>query len=78
MKPEGGGAPSGKLLESINTAFGSFEEFSKQFKTAAVTQFGSGWAWLVADAAGALSVVKTPNAETPIASGAGVRAFGCM
>lgn len=73
MKPEGGGEPSGKLMEAITSGFGSFEEFSKQFKTAAVTQFGSGWAWLVTDSAGSLSVVKTPNAETPIASGTGVR-----
>lgn len=77
MKPEGGGEPCGKLLEAINSAFGSFEEFSKLFKTAAVTQFGSGWAWLVSDAAGGLSIAKTPNAETPLASGSGVPVLCC-
>lgn len=72
MKAEGGGEPCGKLMEAITSSFGSFDEFSTKFKTAAVTQFGSGWAWLVTDSEGALSVVKTPNAETPIASGPGV------
>ncbi|GBG73690.1 hypothetical protein CBR_g17032 [Chara braunii] len=47
MKPAGGGAPKGKLLQLINRDFGSFDEFKTQFKAAGATQFGSGWAWLV-------------------------------
>lgn len=46
MKPGGGGKPSGELLELIERDFGSFDRFLKEFKSAAATQFGSGWAWL--------------------------------
>ncbi|KAF6252922.1 iron-superoxide dismutase [Scenedesmus sp. NREL 46B-D3] len=69
MKPNGGGAPSGKLADAINASFGSLDEFKTQFKNAGATQFGSGWAWLVADKAGKLTVEKTPNAVTPIVEG---------
>ncbi|WP_243361930.1 superoxide dismutase [Fundidesulfovibrio terrae] len=65
LKKGGGGAPSGKLGDAIKAAFGGFEEFKKAFIDAAVTQFGSGWAWLVEDA-GTLKVVKTPNAMNPM------------
>jgi Fe-Mn family superoxide dismutase len=68
MKPKGGGQPSGPLAEKINQAFGGFDKFKEQFKQAAVTQFGSGWAWLVADG-GQLKVTKTPNAVNPMAQG---------
>ncbi len=68
MKPGGGGMPTGKLAEAIEAAFGSFEAFAKEFTQAAVTQFGSGWAWLVADA-GALKIVKTGNADLPLKHG---------
>lgn len=68
LKAGGGGAPSGELAERINSDFGSFDEFKNQFSTAAATQFGSGWAWLVDDG-GKLSVMKTPNAENPLAHG---------
>jgi Fe-Mn family superoxide dismutase len=68
MKPGGGGAPSGDIASGIDAAFGSFDKFKEKFKNAAVTQFGSGWAWLVADS-GALKIVKTANADTPIAHG---------
>ncbi|MCA9629772.1 MAG: superoxide dismutase [Fe], partial [Myxococcales bacterium] len=47
MKPGGGGAPSGKVADAIKDAFGSFDEFKKQFSDKAATLFGSGWAWLV-------------------------------
>ncbi len=69
MRPNGGGSPTGKLLEKITADFGSFDAFKTQFADAAKTQFGSGWAWLVLDA-GKLKVVKTPNAETPLTGSA--------
>ena len=49
MKPDGGGEPSGDLLELIKRDFGSFERFVEEFKLAASTQFGSGWAWLACE-----------------------------
>lgn len=67
MRPAGGGAPTGPIAEGIGTAFGSYENFRKEFATAASTQFGSGWAWLVEDTDHKLRVMKTPNADTPIA-----------
>lgn len=68
MKPNGGGQPSGDLAQRITQAFGSFDKFKEQFKAAAATQFGSGWAWLVADG-GKLKVTKTPNAVNPMSQG---------
>jgi Fe-Mn family superoxide dismutase len=68
MSPNGGGAPSGDLAAKIDEAFGSLDGFKTAFKEAAVTQFGSGWAWLVVEG-GKLAVAKTPNAETPAAQG---------
>lgn len=68
MKPGGGGAPTGDLAAAIDSAFGSLDAFKEAFKTAAMTQFGSGWAWLVSDK-GTLKIVKTANADTPIAHG---------
>ena len=68
MKQGGGGKPSGKVLAAIEAAFGSYEKFAEEFKNAAVTQFGSGWAWLVQDN-GALKIVKTGNADLPLAHG---------
>jgi Fe-Mn family superoxide dismutase len=69
MKANGGGAPTGKLADAINASFGSLDEFRKQLSATTVSQFGSGWGWLVADAAGALKVVKTGNAEVPFTQG---------
>ncbi|HEY9645861.1 MAG TPA: superoxide dismutase [Chroococcidiopsis sp.] len=68
LKPAGGGAPTGELADKINSAFGSYDAFKTQFSTAAATQFGSGWAWLVEDA-GTLKITKTPNAENPLVHG---------
>ncbi len=68
LKPGGGGAPTGAVMPAINSAFGSYDNFKKEFSNAAMTQFGSGWAWLVAER-GALRIMKTPNAETPLTSG---------
>lgn len=67
MKPNGGGQPSAAFKAKIEAAFGSWEKFLADFKQAAVTQFGSGWAWLVKDASGALKLLKTGNADLPMA-----------
>ncbi|MBM3468085.1 MAG: superoxide dismutase [Alphaproteobacteria bacterium] len=69
MKPQGGGAPTGDLKDLIDQAFGSYEKFAADFKQAAVTQFGSGWAWLVAEK-GNLRIMKTANADLPMVHGA--------
>ena len=59
--------PHGNILRQIEKDFGSYENFSKEFKEAATTQFGSGWAWLVySPTEKKLKIVKTSNAETPI------------
>ena len=68
MAPGGGGKPAGELAAKIDAAFGSYEKFAEQFKAAAVGRFGSGWAWLVLDG-GALKIMSTPNAETPMTGG---------
>ena len=68
MKHAGGGKPTGQLAQMIDQAFGSFDEFKKQLSATSVSQFGSGWGWLVAEG-GALKVVKTPNAEVPFTKG---------
>lgn len=68
MKPNGGGNPTGKIADKINADFGSFDKFKEEFKTAATTQFGSGWAWLVLDA-GKLKTTKTANADLPLVHG---------
>ena len=68
MKPGGGGEPTGAVLDAINGAFGSFADFKQQFSEAAMTQFGSGWAWLALDG-GQMKIVKTANADTPLAHG---------
>jgi Fe-Mn family superoxide dismutase len=65
MKPKGGGQPTGKVADAIKKDFGDYEAFKKAFSEAGATQFGSGWAWLVANK-GKLEVRKTGNAETPI------------
>ncbi len=68
MKPNGGGKPTSELLSMIEKDFGSYENFVEQFKQAAITQFGSGWAWLVFDGS-KLSILKTANADTPMCHG---------
>jgi len=69
MSPNGGGEPTGAIADAINAAFGSYAEFKEAFKTAGMTQFGSGWAWLVKKD-GKLEIAKTPNAECPLTGGA--------
>ncbi|MCO5054686.1 Fe-Mn family superoxide dismutase [Thermomonas sp.] len=66
LKPNGGGEPTGKLLDAINAAFGNFAKFKDEFTKTAVGTFGSGWAWLVQRPDGTLALASTPNAATPI------------
>ena len=76
MKQGGGGEPTGKLAEMINSSFGSYAEFKTAFETAGNTQFGSGWAWLLWTAEG-LKITKTGNADTPVTD-ASVVPLMCM
>ncbi|MBN2096686.1 superoxide dismutase [Candidatus Peregrinibacteria bacterium] len=69
MSPEGGGQPGGELAKSIDEMFGSFESFKQEFTAAASTVFGSGWAWLVKDQEGRLSILQTPNQDSPVSKG---------
>ncbi len=71
MSPNGGGKPSGELMEAIETEFGSFEEFKAKFSKAGATQFGSGWAWLCVQRGGKLEVCGTPNQDNPLMPGIG-------
>ena len=75
MKPHGGGEPPAVLKQKIEAAFGGLDGCKKELATAATTQFGSGWAWLVVDA-GALKVVKTGNADLPMTKG--MKALLCI
>jgi superoxide dismutase, Fe-Mn family len=68
LKAGGGGKPTGPVATQIAAAWGSYEKFAEELKNAGVTQFGSGWAWLVVDG-GQLKITKTANADTPIAHG---------
>ena len=69
LSPNGGGEPTGKLAEALNKSFGSFSAFKEQFTQAAITTFGSGWAWLVQDKQGLLKIISTSNAGTPMTEG---------
>ena len=66
MAPQAGGQPDGELLAAIEKAFGSFDEFKKQFEVAAVGRFGSGWAWLNVAEDGSLFISSTPNQDNPL------------
>ncbi len=66
LSPNAGGAPSGDLAAAINSTFGSFDAFKDAFKNAALTRFGSGWAWLVVKADGSIALTSTPNQDTPV------------
>ena len=59
LSPKGGGEPTGALADAINSAFGSFSEFKEKFTTSCITNFGSGWTWLVKNKSGALEIVNT-------------------
>ena len=68
MKPKGGGEPTGDLAQAITRDFGGHDKFKTEFTNAAVSQFGSGWAWLIVDG-GKLSIMKTANADLPLKHG---------
>jgi len=67
--PNAGGAPTGKLAEAINTAFGSFDAFKEKFEAGGLGRFGSGWVWLVATASGGVELSTTPNQDSPVMEG---------
>jgi Fe-Mn family superoxide dismutase len=69
MGPGKGGLPGGDLAQAINGAFGSYEKFKEVFSNAAMTRFGSGWAWLVMGADKKLEVLSTSNQDSPITDG---------
>jgi superoxide dismutase, Fe-Mn family len=69
MAPGKGGEPTGDLAAAINSAFGSFADFKTKFAAAGTGRFGSGWAWLVVEKGGAVSVTSTPNQDTPVMEG---------
>jgi Fe-Mn family superoxide dismutase len=66
LGPNAGGAPTGAVADAINSAFGNFDEFKTKFAAAATGRFGSGWAWLIADASGKLQISSTPNQDNPL------------
>lgn len=68
MGPNCGGQPEGKIGDAINEAFGSFDKFKEIFANAAVSRFGSGWAWLMVED-GRLGITSTPNQDTPVMEG---------
>jgi len=77
MKPNGGGdSLPAKIGAKITEDFGGLAQFKEAFKQAGVTQFGSGWAWLIVDASGKLKVTKTPNGANPISTGEGTPILG--
>lgn len=69
LSPQGGGEPTGALATAITNSFGSFTAFKEQFTQAAITTFGSGWAWLVQDHGHHLKIISTSNAGTPMKEG---------
>jgi Fe-Mn family superoxide dismutase len=69
LSPNGGGAPTGALADAINAKWGSFDAFKEAFSKASVGTFGSGWGWLVKGKDGALEIVSTSNAATPMTNG---------
>jgi len=78
MSPDGKRSPEGKLAEKINETFGSFEEFKEKISNLAVTQFGSGWAWLSVAKDGSLVLSQSANQDNPISLGTGNTPIFCI
>lgn len=77
LSPNGGGAATGALAEAITTHFSSFDSFKEAFTKAAITLFGSGWAWLVKNQDGSLEILQTQNANTPLTEAGKTPLFTC-
>jgi Fe-Mn family superoxide dismutase len=69
MTPGGASSPEGALAAAIDAAFGSVDDFKAKFEATAAGQFGSGWGWLCADGSGSLTVLSTPNQDSPLSQG---------
>ena len=69
LSPSGGGIPQGELASAIDSTFGNLDALKDAFKKAALTRFGSGWAWLVRQSDGTLAVTSTPNQDSPLMEG---------
>jgi Fe-Mn family superoxide dismutase len=69
LSPNGGGEPHGGLASAIDRAFGSFDQFKQDFTNAALTRFGSGWAWLIKNGDGSVAVTSSPNQDSPWMAG---------
>ncbi len=69
MKPQGGGEPTGKIADALNSAFGNFTKFKDALTQTGMTRFGSGWAWLVKNSTGKLQVISTANQDSPLTDG---------
>lgn len=71
MSPKGGGQPTGDVARRIDSDLGGFDAFKEAFTNAAISRFGSGWAWLVSDASGKLSIESSANQDSPLMKGIG-------
>ena len=69
LSPQGGGNPSGTVADAIAEKWNSFDKFKEQFSTAAATNFGSGWTWLIKDPSGSLEILNTDDADCPLRKG---------
>jgi len=75
MSPRGGGLPRGIVAEAIDANFGSFDSFKEKFAQAAISRFGSGWAWLCVHPGGKLEICSTPNQDNPLMPNTGCGGF---